>query len=489
MNDFETARHPASAAQLGVWVAQQLAPGSPLYTCGVSFDLSGRLDVPVLERAVRRAVAETDVLRTRFTEDAEGLWQLLDAPAEVPLRVIDLSEYGARGPEVAEAAARAEIERDLAAPMDLVRGPLHAHSLIRLGDDHHILLFRYHHIVLDGYGQALYCRRLAELYTALAAGRQPSGTPFRPLEELLREDTEYRTGPRYERDRAHWLAAFGDAPEPVTLAGRTAPPSDNALRRSTELSPEDTRALLDAVPGAGGRWPVLVVAATAAYLRRLTSAAEVVLGLPVPGRVGRAALETPSMMANVLPLRINVDESESFADLVDRVSRQVGTLLKHQRYRNEELLAELGRSGGAQGLVGPSVNAMPFQLPTVFGDLDTTARQLATGPVQDLSVVAIGSADAHDGIRLEFDVNPAVYGEDELTAHLDRFRGFLRALAASPGTPSARWTPSARPSGTGCSWSGTTPRTPCPPAPSRRCSRSRRRGPRTPRRWSSRAAR
>ncbi|MGP8298318.1 amino acid adenylation domain-containing protein [Streptomyces inhibens] len=438
MNDIETARHAASAAQLGVWVAQQLDPGSPLFNCGVHFDLTGPLDVPLLERAVNLAVAEADALRTRFAEDQDGLWQLIEAPAEALLPLIDLRDHVTDGADAPEDTARAWTERALAAPFDLLRGPLHGHTLLRLGDERHLLFFRYHHIVLDGYGQSLYCRRLAEIYTALTQGRRPAVTDFHPLARLVQEDAEYRTTLRYQRDRDHWLTAFQNVPEPVTLAGRTAPPSGSALRRSTELSPEEARSLQDAVPGAAGRWSVLIIAATAAYLSRLTSTRDVVLGLPVPGRVGRAALETPSMMANVLPLRLTVDPSLSFTALVDQVSRKVGTVLRHQRYRNEDLLAELGLSGGSQNLVGPSVNVMSFQHPTVFGDLATTAHQLATGPVQDLSVVAIGSADAHDGIRLEFDANPTVYGEEELATHLDRFCGFLRSLAESPDAPLER---------------------------------------------------
>ncbi|MBC2879822.1 MULTISPECIES: non-ribosomal peptide synthetase [Streptomyces] len=435
MNDIETARHAASAAQLGVWVAQQLDPGSPLFHCGVCFELTGTLEVPLLERAVNLTVAETDALRTRFTEDDEGLWQLIDAPADAPLRLIDLREHRTDATGTPEDAARAWLEAALAAPFDLLRGPLHEHVLLRLDDGRHLLFFRYHHIVLDGYGQSLYCRRLAETYTALTQGRTPAATDFHPLADLLREDAEYRTTRRYRPDRDHWLTASRDAPEPVTLAGRTAPASGGVLRRSTALGPEEARALLDAVPGAAGRWSLPVIAATAAYLSRLASRRDVVLGLPVPGRVGRAALETPSMMANILPLSLTVDAALGFTALVDQVSRKVATVLRHQRYRSEDLLAELGYSGGSQSLVGPTVNIMSFQHPTVFGDLGTTARQLATGPVQDLSVVAIGSADAHDGIRLEFDANPAVYGEDELAAHLERFQGFLRRLAEAPDTP------------------------------------------------------
>ena len=51
----------------------------------------------------------------------------------------------------------------------------------------------------------------------------------------------------------------------------------------------------------GAPWAVVVLAATAAYLHRITQQDEIVIGLPVRARTTRTALTTPGMLANVLP--------------------------------------------------------------------------------------------------------------------------------------------------------------------------------------------
>ncbi|MFC9503539.1 amino acid adenylation domain-containing protein [Streptomyces sp. NPDC057002] len=423
----------ASAAHQGIWLAHQLDPDRTLYNCGVRLALEGRLDISSLRAAVRRALTEAESMRARFVAYEDELrLRVADVPEE-PLPVVDLRAE----PAGAEAAARAWTDADLATPMDPARDPLAAHTLLRLADDRAWLHLRYHHIVLDGYGQNLYLRRLADLYSALAAGRDPGAGPFAPLDHLLAEDEGYRLSARHARDRAHWLREFGGAPPPVTLAGRTAVPSAAVLRSAVRLSGERVSGLLDAVPGAAGRWSLLVVAATAAYLHRLDGAREVVVGLPLAARVGRAAAATPSMAVNVLPLRLTLDATTTFSQLVTQTRGRVSDAIGHQRYRGEELRAELGLLGVSHDLYAVSVNTVAFEETPAFAGLRVTRHQVMTGPVKDLSVVAVGTQDGSGGILIEFEANPAVYEATELARHRDRFTAYLDALARTPDEPVA----------------------------------------------------
>ncbi|MFJ1846533.1 MULTISPECIES: condensation domain-containing protein [unclassified Streptomyces] len=88
VSEHGSVRLPVSAAQMGVWVAQQLSPDSPLYNCATCFEISGRLDAELLTEAVRRTVAETEALRVRFADDGDELSQIV-APAGDDIPVPD----------------------------------------------------------------------------------------------------------------------------------------------------------------------------------------------------------------------------------------------------------------------------------------------------------------------------------------------------------------------------------------------------------------
>lgn len=162
-------RRPLSGAQEGLWYAGRLASDSAAYNTGEAVEIHGPLDEGLFETALRRTVAEADTFALRFTDTEDGprCHRAAD-PDDWPLHHVDV-----RDADDPQEAAWDWIRADLATPVDLEKGPLFSHALLALAPDRYIWLLRAHHILLDGYSYKLLGRRLAEVYNALAAGREP----------------------------------------------------------------------------------------------------------------------------------------------------------------------------------------------------------------------------------------------------------------------------------------------------------------------------
>ncbi|MGK3993744.1 myxochelin non-ribosomal peptide synthetase MxcG [Sorangium sp. So ce1024] len=417
---------PLSAAQHGIWLGQQLAPASPVYNAGECVEIPGPVDLDVLEAAVRQAVSEAETLHMRFTTEADGPRQRLDPSPDIHVHRVDVG--AAPDPW---AAAQAWMRDDLRAPADLARGPLFTQALLTAGPDRTFWYQRAHHIALDGFGFSLVARRVAEVYTARVEGRASAGGAFGPLRQVVEEDLAYRASPDLERDRAFWLERFADRPEPVSLSDTPSLMSPDSLRQTASLAPSSVERLQAAARGARATWPDVVVAATAAYLHRLTGAPEVVLGLPVMGRLGSASLRVPSMVMNIVPLRVPVRPGASLSDVARQVAGELRALRPHLRYRYEQLRRDLRLIGGDRRLFGPVVNIMPFDYDLRFAGQRAVAHNISAGPVEDLSIGVYARSDGR-GPRIDIDANPACYGAEELAAHARRFLAFLEALSAAP---------------------------------------------------------
>ena len=188
---------PLTAAQLEIWLAQQLDPNSPAYNIGEYIEIHGSIDGALFERALRRVVSEAEALQVKIV--AEGPGQMLGAPLSWSLPVFDLSsEPNARS--VAEAWMRA----DLARPVDLTRGPLFGFALFKASKQQFFWYARYHHILMDGYSMWLIANRPADVYTELCAGLRAHENPFGPLHHLVDEDTCYRSTEVWASDRRFW---------------------------------------------------------------------------------------------------------------------------------------------------------------------------------------------------------------------------------------------------------------------------------------------
>jgi hypothetical protein len=168
-------RNPLSFAQERLWFLHRLAPHSSVYGGCLARRLIGALDTARLARAVSEIVGRHGVLRTTFPEIDGRPLQAVAPPRRLGLPVIDLT--GLPAAERDAEARRIGLAMGTGRP-DLARGPLFRASLLRLGDEDHVLIFTIHHIVADGWSGGILLRELATFYDAFRAGRQARLTPL-----------------------------------------------------------------------------------------------------------------------------------------------------------------------------------------------------------------------------------------------------------------------------------------------------------------------
>ncbi|MFD5922437.1 condensation domain-containing protein, partial [Kitasatospora sp. NPDC058201] len=433
MNDRPQSRLPLTGAQSGVWYGQRLEPGNTAYNVGQYVEIRGRFDQEVFETALRRAVAEAEVLGMRFGEEDGVPYQEPAPRADWPLDLADL-----RAEADPEATALELMRADLSRPVDPAADRLFAYALYTVAEDRVLWYQRVHHIALDAYGFTLLARRTAELHTALSRGVEPPPAAPGRLADLLAEEAEYRDSARSAADRAYWAEQLADGPEPAPLAGVGHPAAPHFLRTGATLTAEESTGLLDLARAARATWADVVTAAFAGYLHRMTGTRDVLLAMPAMTRLGSVALTVPAMKVNVLPLRLSVAPGTAFGDLVSQVVRRVRDLRRHQNHRAEEIRRDLDPAGRRHGVFGPMVNIKAFDYQLDFDGAPGIARNLAAGPVDDLTLSVY--LDGGNLVRFELDANPRTYREDELADRCAEFLTLLRALAAveEPGLPVGR---------------------------------------------------
>src|SRR5262249_22821945 len=208
--------------------------------------ISGPIDPHLFEQALRTVVTEAETLRVAIVERAGVPCQVIAAPLAWPLPFIDIStEADAR------AAAEAWMKADLARPVDPTRGPLFAFALFKAAPDRFFWYARYHHVVMDGFAMGLVARRVADLYTRLAAGRETNDDAFGSLTALVEQDAAYRASHQFHDDRQFWRDQVAGGPEPVMLGDRVAGASAGLLRATAQLDAAEANNLRALARAAG----------------------------------------------------------------------------------------------------------------------------------------------------------------------------------------------------------------------------------------------
>ncbi|MEU3273855.1 amino acid adenylation domain-containing protein [Saccharomonospora sp. NPDC006951] len=419
--------HPLTDAQSGIWRAQQLAQGDPAYVIAWCVELrdpalGDEAGFGRLSAAVSTAMAEAESLHVRFAE-VEGEPRQRFVPTDPAPLVLDFD-----GEADPEASAGKWMRADRLRGFDLASEPPFRHALLRVGEQSFWWYQRYHHLVMDGFGSQLVIQRAAALYSADGQAARTFGG----LAELTNAETAYRASAQYAADREYWLALLGDRPEPARIV--TANRGSGIATCSVELGERETLALTRLAEARGQRLSRVVIAAVAAYTHRVTGVTDLVLGLPVTARTEPGTRTVPGMASNVVPLRVKADQWTTSAELVTRVAGAIAGLAEHSRFRGEEIARELGVPGGLSSLIGPTANYLGFGTHPRFGDATIKVRDLALGPVPDLSIAC--RRVAGDGeLTIEF---AAPVPETELAGHAAGFAAVLAAMARSPESPLGR---------------------------------------------------
>ncbi len=400
-------------AQAGLWFAQRLAPDNPSFNTAHAVWIDGPLDVAAFIAAADQAAGEAQAFALRFAEGADGQPLQWHDPAHVPL--LSLRDLSVEAEPAS--AARAVMQADRLSAVDPTRDRISQQVLFDLGGQRWVWYLRVHHLAADGYGMALFTDRVCALY----AGRAGEALPG--LAGVLADDATYRADPRRTQAGQWWREQMQGAPAGAGLAGTLAA-SDDALRWVQPLDAAFREQLLQASVRWLQPWPDVLAALSAEYLRQMSAADEVVLGVPYMGRLGNASARVPAMVMNVLPLRVAAGEG-SVEAFTRALGRQLSQGRKHGRYRGEQLRRDLGLVGAQQRLHGPLVNVQPFYKPLALNGVRATLEVLCTGPVDDLTLGFRG--DGQHLLDLEIEANPALYSREDVEAHATRLLHFVSA--------------------------------------------------------------
>ncbi|MFC8313030.1 amino acid adenylation domain-containing protein [Gordonia sp. NPDC057258] len=409
---------PLSAAQRGIWFAQHVAGDLPI-SVAQYVDIDGELDTELLTEVCLITGREFGSGHLRLVV-VDGEPRQYVASQSAPVSTVDL-----RGEADPTATAHRLMLLDYTRPLDLLTDDLMTSIVYRVGDAHYMWYLRAHHIALDGFAAVTMVRRITELYNAAVRGDPAPPSKASDIADIIAQDASYPGSTRHDNDRRYWSDHLDGAPPVVTLAGRHGKPTLHPILVSAPI-PAETAALLDAAAQEGGGVTPVVVAAFAAYLARMTGSAEVLLSLPVSGRHSAVLRRSGGMVANVVPLRVPV-AGRTLGDVVTSVQGELLSALRRQRYRQEDIFADMGMARDESASFGPAVNLMMVDSEVVLGEVTGRLHVLTSGPTSDLFVNIYPGA-GKSSTHIDFQGNPNIYTPDELTGHHRRFLMFLHAF-------------------------------------------------------------
>jgi hypothetical protein len=280
------------------------------------------------------------VLRTRLVAGPDGVaYQVIDPPASMPLPVLDLS--GSANPQDAAARLVAELST---APFDLANGPLIRATLIRLGNDEHVLALLMHHVVSDEWSDRILRRELLSLYEAFRAG-EPNPLPQLAFQyaDVVAWQRQWLTGDVLDIQLDYWRRTLADLPTLDLPTDRPRPAVRSTAGAVSRFAvPADTVRALRALSRAHGTTMFMtLLAAFDILMGRYAGTDDIAVGTPVANRNRAETENLIGIFVNTLVMRTDLSGDPTFAELLGRVRDTALGAYGHQDLPFEHLVDDL----------------------------------------------------------------------------------------------------------------------------------------------------
>ncbi|MEU4455556.1 amino acid adenylation domain-containing protein, partial [Nocardioides sp. NPDC023903] len=309
---------PLSPAQQRYWFLNQFDTStSAVDNIPLAVRLTGELDVPALEQAIGDVFARHEMLRTTYPGSPDGPHQVIlpVSQSRAVVHHIAVTEAELLGSVIEFAMTTFDVTREV---------PLKV-ALFQLDESDHVLAFTVHHVSADGSSMGPLARDIMAAYVARVQGESPQWAPL-PVQyadyalwqrEVLGDETDPQS--LAAKQVAYWSEALAGLPDQLELpADRPRPPAQSFQGQAIrfEIDPQRHAALHDLARANNASLFMVVHAALAVLLARLSGTDDIAVGTPIAGRGERELDDLIGMFVNTLVFRTAVDPGASFAELL-----------------------------------------------------------------------------------------------------------------------------------------------------------------------------
>ncbi|MCO7199084.1 MupA/Atu3671 family FMN-dependent luciferase-like monooxygenase [Pseudoalteromonas sp. OANN1] len=420
---------PLSFGQKRLWFIDQLEDGSVHYNMPMALELKGELNKAALHKSLTEIVKRHEVLRTHY--EVGGATQVVKPEAEVELNEIDLSsQHG----DPSAALEQLMIEEQLK-PFNLQIDLMLRSQLVKINQQHHVLLLTLHHIACDGWSLGIVVNELSKLYTAEVNQGHSELTDL-SLQYLDYAFWQDANRDNFEQQLGFWVKHLAQAPALHSLQTDHPRPTYQSFTGdniSIFINAEKRQALESFCQQYEITPFMFCYSVYALLMARLSNEQDLVIGTPIANRQHSAIEPLIGYFANTLALRFNIDSGQNFSKYLATNKQNILGALQNQSVPFDMVVER----------VQPTRNlaySPLFQIMFSFHSHGSSELSLPELQLRDITPKAkavktdleLAITEQHDGFLLDWNYSTALFEHETIASFAACFEHLLDEVVANP---------------------------------------------------------
>jgi amino acid adenylation domain-containing protein/non-ribosomal peptide synthase protein (TIGR01720 family) len=415
---------PASYGQRRLWFLDQMLDDKSTYHLPYAMRISGELDVFAFRRALQAVAIRHESLRTTFTKKDGMPIQVIHQVPPINLSFTDIREE--------KDSMETLMTRAYHQPFSLTEGPLWRVNLYQEANDSWVLLFTFHHIIIDGWSLSIFGNELFRFYESNTRGKPENVEPIKlQYRDYSAWQQDYIESPQLLKHLNYWKGKLKDVPV-LHLPTEQARPSEQTFRGNTKsfrISMELTASLKQLSQEEGSTLFMTLLASWQTWLARYSGQEDISVGSPIAGRT-RAELEgLIGFFVNTLVFRTDLSGNPSFQELLGRVRQTSLDAYAHQSVPFEKIVDELAPERSLRHTPLFQVMFVLQNMPVQADDI--TDLELSTFPlVQDTAKydITLTMMDTPEGLQGAWEYNADLFHETTVDQMIKQYIQVLEAI-------------------------------------------------------------
>lgn len=362
MNQIALPLHPS---QYEVYVDQLLNTESPHYNIGLYIKLKGSLNKEMFRETIRSSSDVFDAFKMRFDfSQSEPLCYFDESYEGAEIAEMDLSDKN--NPEN---EAISWMQNQFNTPFSIQKDKLlFEFALIKVSPDENWFFFRYHHLIIDGYGFNLWVNYVARKYRSLLEGQNLEVDYPSYKDEIIRA-SNYRSSFDYEIDEAYWKDKIGEKSEALLKRSINSAikPTKKGGKYYVTISNDQRDAFNEVLLATKSNLHRLTIAALLIYFGNISEQPEIIFGLPVHKRGIGDLRRIVGMFSGILPFRSVFKNDINLTELLKEITSSIKNSYSHQNYLIVDLIRSLKIKPSEGFLYDVIVNYIPYRFELDFG--------------------------------------------------------------------------------------------------------------------------
>jgi len=336
--------YPLSKAQERMWFLNMLAGGEAVYNNPAALRVKGPspINISTLTTSLEMLITRHEILRTTFRTENGVPVQVIHPQGKACIQYTDLRRMAPADREK-KAMEEALAHGNSFIPLDSL--PLVRFTVLHLQDLEYLLLINPHHIISDGWSNALFAKELSMTYASLESGEKP---PFPAPEyqyvDFVKWEQDWMSSAASNSQMEFWRTRLEHLPEPLKLPLDFPRPPVMSYRGSREFSLVEAREAdrfrnfcrnndLTLFHLLFGTFSLLMAKYSGQY--------DLIIGMPVARRNQLWFQNTMGLFINTLPVRLQIDQSLNVAGFLHYIKSCSREALLRQELPFEKLIEEV----------------------------------------------------------------------------------------------------------------------------------------------------